>query len=258
MGLQTQNNQSTEGSRRIEGYDAIRGFSVISMALFHFCYDLVELYGVSLPWFKPPFEDIWRASISWVFLLLAGCMCAYSRNNLKRGLQYSGVALAIFIVTYVAKVDVPISFGIIYCMGFSTLLYALLEKAGLKPKGLLAALVLLVCFLATLHLQTRVIGLGGLTARVPESLYSTEWLSWLGLPGPTFSSGDYYPPLPYSLLYLVGTILGHWIKGKGCPKWFKRLDVPVLNFCGRHALAIYVVHQPVLLAAAMGVSKLFA
>lgn len=235
---------------RISGFDTLRGFSVISMVLFHFCYDLTELSGVSLAWFKPPFEDIWRASISWLFLVIAGCMCAYSRNNLKRGLQYSAVALAIFLVTYLAKVDTPISFGIIYCMGFSTLLYALLEKVGLTPKGPVAAVVLFACFLATLHLQTRTVGLGSFTISVPDALYSTEGLSWLGLPGPTFASGDYYPPLPYSLLYLVGTIVGANIKERGCPDWFRDLKIPVLDFFGNHALLIYIIHQPVLLVIA--------
>ena len=245
--MDTQGNQN---NARINGFDTLRGFSVISMVLFHFCYDLTELSGVSLSWFKPPLEDIWRASISWLFLAIAGCMCSYSRNNLKRGLQYSAVALAIFLVTYLAKVDTPISFGIIYCMGFSTLLYALLDKIGIKPKGLAAVCVLLICFLATLHLQTRTVGLGSLTVAVPDALYSSDALSWLGLPGPTFASGDYYPPLPYSLLYLVGAIAGTKIKDHGCPGWFKDLKVPVLDFFGNHALLIYVIHQPILLVIA--------
>ncbi len=250
MEQQATSAQDKAKSARISGFDTLRGFSVISMVLFHFCYDLTELSGVSLSWFKPPFEDIWRASISWLFLLIAGCMCAYSRNNLKRGLQYSAVALGIFLVTYLAKVDTPISFGIIYCMGFSTLLYALFDKLGLKPRGPVAAVILFVCFLATLHLQTKTIGIGGFTACVPYTLYSTEALSWLGLPGPTFASGDYYPPLPYSLLYLVGTIIGFAIKEKGCPAWFRDLKIPVLDFFGKHALLVYVIHQPVLLVLA--------
>ncbi len=250
MEQQATHSQGATNGARISGFDTLRGFSVISMVLFHFCYDLTELSGVSLSWFKPPFEDIWRASISWLFLVIAGCMCAYSRNNLKRGLQYSGVALVIFLVTYLAKVDTPISFGIIYCMGFSTLLYALLEKIGLKPKGPVAACVLSICFLATLHLQTRNVGIGGLTIAVPDVLYSSEALSWLGLPGPTFASGDYYPPLPYSLLYLVGTIAGAKIKECGCPNWFKDLRVPVLDFFGKHALLVYAIHQPILLVIA--------
>ena len=81
--------------RRIGIFDAVRGFSVISMVLFHLCYDLRFLAGVGLPWFASPLQDIWRASISWTFLFVAGCMCTLSRSNLRRGLTYGAVALAI-------------------------------------------------------------------------------------------------------------------------------------------------------------------
>lgn len=127
------------GRRRIHGYDVIRGFSVVSMVGFHLCYDLAFIEGVSLPWFRPPFQDVWRASISWTFLLVAGMMCSHSRSNLRRAMRYLGVAAAIYVVTLVTAVDTPISYGIIYCMGVSTLvawlLGALLDKVGASQMG---------------------------------------------------------------------------------------------------------------------------
>lgn len=63
----------------------VRGFTMISMAGFHACYDLAYLYDWDMPWFtQTVFQDIWRASISWVFLFIAGLMCTLSRNNIKR------------------------------------------------------------------------------------------------------------------------------------------------------------------------------
>lgn len=61
--------------KRITIYDTVRGFTMISMAGFHACYDLAYLYGWDMPWFtQTVFQDIWRASISWVFLFIAvGC-----------------------------------------------------------------------------------------------------------------------------------------------------------------------------------------
>ncbi len=250
--------KSEQPTGRILGFDALRGFSVLSMVLFHFCYDLTELSGVSLSWFKPPFEDIWRASISWCFLLIAGCMCNHSRNNLKRALEYLALALAIFLVTFVTKIDTPISFGIIYCMGFSTLVYALIEKLRARPRGYLAAGVLFACFVLTLHAQTGTLGVGEFRITLPQGLFKTEYLSWLGFPGPHFASGDYYPPLPYSLLFLPGACLGAVFKDKGYPGWFCRLRIPLLNLCGRHPLLIYVLHQPVLLGVSMLVANLVA
>lgn len=71
--------------KRITIFDTVRGFTMLSMAGFHACYDLAYLYGWDMPWFtETVFQDIWRASISWVFLFIAGWMCTLSRNNVKR------------------------------------------------------------------------------------------------------------------------------------------------------------------------------
>lgn len=235
------------GRARVRAFDALRGLSVVSMVLFHLCYDYRFLAGGSLPWFAPPLQDIWRASISWTFVFVAGCMCALSRSNLRRGLQYGLVALVIYLVTSLCAVDTPISFGIIYCMSACTLAAWALGRAGALPRGPVAACALLVAFLALLQLPDGVVGAGPVSLRLPEALYSTPWLSWLGFPGPAFSSGDYYPLLPYLMLYLAGAAMGrHWAD-RGWPSWAIELTVRPLNFVGRHALAVYVLHQPALL-----------
>lgn len=233
--------------RRVGVFDLVRGFSVVSMVLFHLVYDLKFIVGADVAWFAPPLQDVWRCSISWVFLFVAGCMCPLSRSNLRRSLEYGAVALAIWLVTTVASVDTPISFGIIYCMAACTLVAWALGRAGALPRGRVAALLLLVAFLALQGLADGTVILG--TVRVPEGLYATPWLSWLGLPGPRFSSGDYYPLLPYLALYLAGAAMGSWWASRGYPEWARRARVAPLNFVGRHALAIYVAHQPAILGA---------
>ena len=232
---------------RIGVFDLVRGFSVISMVLFHLCYDLKFIAGAQLAWFAPPLQDVWRCSISWTFLFVAGCMFPLSRDNLRRAAEYGSVALAIWIVTSVAAVDVPISFGIIYCMFACTLVAWALHRLGLLPRGCVAAIVLVVMFLALQCLADGTVGIGALSWEVPSELYATPWLSWLGLPGPGFSSGDYYPLLPYLALYLAGAALGTRWSRKGYPEWAYRAHVAPLNFVGRHALLVYIAHQPVIL-----------
>ena len=232
---------------RIGIFDAVRGFSVISMVLFHLCYDLRFIVGADLPWFAPPLQDVWRCSISWAFLFIAGCMCPLSRSNLRRAAQYGAVALAIWLVTTVVAVDTPISFGIIYCMAACTLVAWALGRLGLLPRGPLASALLLVGFLALQGLSDGAVGLGPLSVELPQELYATPWLSWLGLPDAGFASGDYYPLLPYLLLYLAGAAMGAQWERRGYPAWARAAHVAPLNFVGRHALAVYVIHQPVIL-----------
>lgn len=184
-------------SSRVHGYDVIRGLAVISMVGFHFCYDLATLKGASIPWFRPPFQDVWRASISWTFLIVAGVMCSYSRSNLRRGVRYLVLALVIFAVTTIAAVDTPISFGIIYCMGASTLCAWALDSVGAFPRGprglALGALVFAMLFFLCLGVPSGTIGFapfGGpflRLTRVPLELAGISWASFqLGglLPSP--------------------------------------------------------------------------
>lgn len=241
---------------RVEVFDLVRGLAVVSMVLFHLCYDLRFIVGVPLDWFSGTLREAWRCSISWSFVFVAGCMCPLSRDNLRRALRYGAVALAIWVVTSVAAVDTPISFGIIYCMAACTLVYWLLGRARLAPRGRAAAVCLFVAFLALQDLSSGRVGLGPLSVELPEALYRTPWLAWLGLPGPGFASGDYYPLLPYLMLFLAGAALGARWARRGYPAWAREASVAPLNLIGRHALLVYVAHQPVILAASALLSAL--
>ena len=236
-------------ARRVRFFDSLRGLSVLSMVGFHLCYDLRYLAGLSLPWFQGTFQNIWRATISWVFLFLAGVMSSYSRNNYRRAAKYGLFAFAIFAVTTIAAVDDAISFGIIFCMAACTLVTAILETLRIRPRGLVAATGCIAAFLALLYVPSGYLDFGFTRMTLPQELYATPWLSWLGFPGPGFVSGDYYPVLPYLLMYLSGASFNALWKGRGYPE---RLRGPVcrpLEFVGRHALAFYVAHQPLILAA---------
>lgn len=227
-------------SNRVILLDEVRGFTVVSMVAFHTCYDLAYIYGLNMPWFtSSPFQEIWRCSISWVFLLLAGWMTIHSRNNTKRGLQYAIVAIAVWLATTIAAVDTPISFGIIYCMAACTLLFSALEK----PLETLNPIAVLLISLVTFFL----------TREIPHVVYPVKFLSWLGFPSPTFTSGDYYPLIPFFFMYLVGSSMARWFRKAGhtYPNWMFKTHIAPLAIIGKHSLAVYVVHQPIVLLALM-------
>ncbi len=223
-------------AQRIVFFDVLRGFTIISMVLFHACYDLAYLYAVPMPWFAGTiFQTIWRASISWTFLVLAGWMTSLSRNNLKRGFLYGAAAFIVFGVTSVASVDTAVSFGILYCMSACTLLWCAAERALKHIEARLLIVLFLVLFVATYT--------------VPQGCYEVECLAWLGLPSASFSSGDYYPLLPYCFLYLIGACGARWHREHvaAYPTWMYVNRIPPLAFIGRHSLVIYLAHQPILL-----------
>ncbi|MBP3893308.1 MAG: DUF1624 domain-containing protein [Atopobiaceae bacterium] len=234
-------------SGRMAAFDVARGFSVISMVLFHLCYDLRFIYAKDLAFFRPPFQDIWRASISWTFLFIAGCMCSFSRNGLKRASRYLLAALAVYVVTSIAAVDVPISFGIIFCMGSCTLIEYVLQRLGLSPQTRLAACVLFLVFLMLRGVPSGYVGLSSAPLRLPQWLYSTPYLSFLGFPGPGFASGDYYPIIPFLFMYLTGVSMGRYWKSSGYPEWFYSLRCAPFEWVGQHALPVYIIHQPLII-----------
>lgn len=233
---------------RLHLVDAIRGFSLLSMVAFHLCYDIRFIAGAPLPWFAPPLQDIWRASISWTFLFVAGAMCALSRNNLRRAAKYGVVALLIFLATSIVSVDDPINFGIIFCMAGCTATEWACEQVGIRPYGIVPACVFALLFMLTLGVPRGVLGFAGASIDIPRVMYSHGGFAWLGFPGPGFSSSDYYPLIPHVFLFLAGSSVGWWWKDRGFPAFLSSIRCRPLEFVGRHTLPIYVAHQPVLLA----------
>lgn len=239
---------ATRKTRRVGIFDVIRGVTIVSMVLFHLCYDLAYIKGVSLPWFTGAPMVFWQRSIAWTFIFIAGCMCTLSRNNLKRAGVYALVALAVFLGTLIAGVDTTITFGIIYCMAACTFVFWCLSKLRLEPKGYAWALIFLALFLLTIDLPKGTIGIGGFSLEVPRAPYDSGLLDWAGFPSPSFSSGDYYPLLPYLFLYLAGAAAGSSWKEASYPAWAKACQIQPITWLGQHTLVIYVIHQPLILA----------
>lgn len=152
--------------KRITIFDTVREFTMISMAGFHACYDLAYLYDWDMPWFtQTVFQDIWRASISWVFLFIAGWMCTLSRNNIKRAAKYALAALVVWLATTLVSVDDSVNFGIIYCMAACTGIVALTDPVLKKISARWGMSLCLVLFALTWSIPKR-------------STLSPTWRGW--------------------------------------------------------------------------------
>ncbi len=214
---------STSDHKRIDILDAARSAAVVLMVIWHLLYDLHEQnIGGIIPTVYP--WRLIRCAAVHTFLLLAGISSTLSKNNLRRGGKLCGCALLVSVVMYC--IGEPVLFGILHLMGVCTLLWG-----WLQPKGnIWAALGCLGLFAA-------------LYPWLPDVRLSHDWLFWLGLRSRSFYSSDYYPLLPWSLLFFAGAFGGEWI----CRK-LRGISLPrALTWAGRHALGIYLIHQPLLL-----------
>ena len=90
----------------------------------------------------------------------------------------------------------------------------------------------------------------GVTTQTPQL-----WL--FGFTTPDFASADYFPLLPWFFVFLLGTWAGRYVKAGRLPQWFYTAKAPRLALVGRHALVLYVLHQPLLYALTMLLRLIF-
>jgi uncharacterized membrane protein len=227
--------------------DLLRGGAILLMVLYHLVFDLdyFAVYDIDVS------SGFWLAVARFtasLFLLLVGLSLTLSHTRaqllgqedrfrlrlLRRSAWILGLALGITIVTYLFIGKGFIVFGVLHLIGLSLLLaypFLRLHKANF--------IFGLLFILLGIYLQNISVGF--------------PWLLWLGLAPPDFYSVDYFPVFPWFGVILVGMGLGDRLY----PGYRRRIPVPDLSgnsfvsslaFLGRNSLAIYLIHQPVMIA----------
>ena len=241
---------SGEGKRPHYGLlDTVRGVCILSMVAYHGMYDLVDIFGLPSAWYTGLPGYIWQQSICWTFILLSGLCWQLSRRHVKRGLLLGGCGAAITLITWLVMPSQRILYGVLNLLGLSALLLIPLDKVFRKIPawaGLLGALLL---FALTKNVARGSLGFEGLVlCRLPRWLYATDLLAVVGFPSPGFWSTDYFPLLPWFFLFCAGYFLWSLLDKSPRAKELLRPGLRPLSFLGRHSLAIYLIHQPALMA----------
>ena len=160
-------------------------------------------------------------------------------------------------VTFFVMPATPDLFGILHLLGVCMLLFIPLRPLLDRIRPAAGICLFAVCFLATYNLPWHVVGMGPLSARLPDTLYSNPYLFWLGLPAPGFVSADYFPLFPWAFIFFAGASFGVLAKKKRLPAMFYRGHCAALSWIGRHSLLIYLAHQPLLIGLFAIVLPLF-
>ena len=254
--------------KRIYLMDELRGFAVFCMVFYHGFYTMANLFSMPLGAFLFRFfmpAEPWFAGL---FICIAGISSDLSHSNLIRGAKLLSVALVVTGATALVTPQELIVFGILHflsvCMigfGFFQFLYRkAAHTLGKNPDLSFRVLPLVLCallYLLTMHLQEGYIGLPFLfQVPVPEAFYSNVFTAALGFPYRGFASSDYFPLLPWCFVFIGGTVLGRVARAGRFPRFMYKSRIPFFSFLGRHALLIYIAHQPVILALCWGVKAL--
>ncbi len=257
--------QSTK-KPRIALLDEVRGLCVVLMVVYHGFYTFGyyldseahtalsrtcrELFDFFMP-VEPLFAGI--------FIFLCGLCCTLSRNNLKRGALLAVVAGGVTAVMAIGFPNDVIWFGVLHMLAVCILLYALLHRVIAKIPGWLGAAVcailLVLCWNLPVQYAAGFFGIRNVwELDVPRRVMQIKWLYPLGLGRIGGVQGDYFPLLPWIFCFFGGSFLGRYVHR--LPQVLKRSHVPPLAFIGRHALIVYVVHQPIIFGIVSLVSNI--
>ena len=238
--------------KRYHLIDALRGLALVNMLGYHFLYDVNVVYGRNPRWFLRPSVHIWQQYICWSFILIAGFSFHWGRrHNLRRGLFLNACGLVITAVTFFVMPTEAIWFGILSFMGCAVLLTIPLEKGLRKLPRLPGLAVCFALFLLLKHVDSGCVGTEPFLYRLPAALYRYRLLAPLGFPDAAFRSSDYFPMLPWYLLFLCGWFLGELFRQRESWQRIAHRNIPLLSTIGRKTIWVYMLHQPVLMGICM-------
>ena len=221
---------------RVEGLDALRGVAILAMVVYHFCFDL-RYFGVARWDFE---HDIrWLAARTLIlssFLLIAGISAALARRDPAADARWprhvAVIGGAALLVTAASAMMFPRSFiwfGVLHAIALSLLLARPLID---RPRAAVAAGVIVIAagvMLSSQHFDNRMLG-------------------WLGFMTGKPMTEDYVPLFPWSGVLFLGIAVGHALVASNFAMLAPLARMPrALRFLGRHSLAVYLVHQPLLL-----------
>lgn len=215
--------------RRIPELDAARGICVAGMILVHFIYDLTDVY--SLPVLKDPRLFLFvKERGGGLFFLIAGISAVLGHRHLRRGLLLAGCAAAVSLV--MALWGDPVRFGTLHCLSVCMLSWAVFRR------------------LDTPSLATFGILFAALGPVLGSKTVEASFLYPLGLTAADFYSADFFPLFPFLGYFLLGAALGRTLyteRRSLLKRSFSGYFSRFCCFCGRHALILYLIHQPVLI-----------
>lgn len=233
----------TIAAKRLVWLDAARGLALVAMAIYHFTWDL-DFFGYLAPgtaamggW------KIFARLIAGTFIFLAGFSLVLGhrveirwRPFFLRFARIAAAALLITVATYFAFPESFIFFGILHLIAAASVIGLLFLRVPVA--------VILLCSAAAFAAPHWL--------RSP--FFDQPALWWVGLSQTLPRSNDYVPLLPWFGAFLLGMAACRLylsqsaaVRSPAKPATESRM-MSLLATGGRHSLAVYLLHQPILIA----------
>ena len=243
-------------SQRLDTLDALRGFAVVWMTLFHFCFDLNQFGYTQQNFYTDTFWTGQRTVIVSLFLFCAGLGQAVAvqqgqsvRRFWRRWLQVAGCAVLVTAGSYLMYPKSFIYFGVLH--GIAVMLLAMRLSSGWgRWLWLAGGLAIALKYVAA---YAHVVWPGADFLNDPA-------FNWMGLISRKPITEDYVPLLPWLGVMWWGMAAGQWLLAQR-PQWLVH-QLPAaaapLAWLGRWSRSWYMLHQPVLIGALMALAALKA
>ncbi len=241
-------------SPRFDSVDALRGFAMVWMTAFHFCFDLNHFGYIHQNFFNDPFWTWQRTAILSLFLFTAGlgqAIAVHQGQSWKRfwgrWARVAACALLVSAGSYLMFPQTWIYFGVLHGMAVMLILVRLTAGWG-RWLWLVGGLCIAIGLIAQYSLYT------GANAEFLNS----RAMNWLGLITHKPRTEDYVPLLPWLGVMWWGLAAGQWLLARravplSAPWAFdhRLLGGPLrgLSLLGRWSLSYYMLHQPVLMGS---------
>ena len=223
---------------RVVAVDALRGLAIVAMVAYHVAFDLALFRLVRFDFERDPFWTVARAAIVTTFMALVGISLVLAHRQRvtparrwRRIAVIAACALAVSAASYAMFPRTWISFGILHAIAFASVIAWPLAA---RPRLALGAGIAVIA--------------AGVAIAHPA--FDAPGLRWIGFATRPPATEDYVPLFPWLGVTLVGIALGDALDRRGFRPIALLARVPAaLRWMGRHSLAIYMVHQPLLIGA---------
>lgn len=223
----------------------VRGLALVGMIVFHLAWDFHALGITGLDPSRSPAWHIFGHAVASCFLLLSGFSLvlakdrgATAKSSLKRIGVISSAAFVVTLATWFVAPNQVITFGILHCIALSNLIALALLRA---PRWLVV-----------------LVALAALAAPLAFEPVAPRWTWWMGLLEAVPDTLDNRPLCPWLSLVLAGCLFARHGGTTFMANWDNRggACTAILTTAGRHSLAIYLGHQPIIFALLLLVTAL--
>jgi uncharacterized membrane protein len=225
---------------RLLGLDIARSAALLGMVCFHIVFDL-QMFG------HVPFGTTLHPAFYWHARLVAGSFLFLAGVSLwlahGQGLRWSAfwrrwfklvaAAALVTVATYAALPNYFVYFGILHCIAASSLIGLLVLRLPAVVIAVLGAAIMAASYI------------------LPDPAFNAPLLRFIGLATEPALTVDFEPLFPWVGPFLLGLASAKWAEPR---RLLQRLALPDtalfrrLAWPGQHSLALYLVHQPILLA----------